>query len=140
MIDGTVVLLPTTDDHLMGLRGSFLNATFPTLDVLSAEGPAATAAARICAAITAETPNPPLTIVAFGSSAKLLPAIALAQRSAHRQVREYLLIEPALPAVSDAWPDAHVTVFSAVSQPQARLRGWTVLPLQSAEVWEPAEA
>ena len=81
-----------------GLRGRLLNATFPTLDVLSTDGPAATEAARICAAITADAPNPPLTIVAFGSSATLLPAIALAQRSAHRQVREYLLIEPALPA------------------------------------------
>ncbi|MDI1290382.1 MAG: hypothetical protein PSX37_10595 [bacterium] len=139
MIAGTVVLLPTTDDRLVGIRGLLLNAPFSVFNIVATYGPEATDAARICAAITAAAPNPPLTIVALGSSATLVPAVALAQRSAHRRVREYVLVEPDLPAVSDGWPDAHVTVFSDAEQNQARLRGWTIRPLDSLVEWAPTE-
>ncbi len=140
MISGTVVLLPTADDRLVGIRGLLLNAPFTVRNIIAADGPVATEAARICAAITAAAPDPPLTIVAFGSSAILMPAVALAQRSAHRRVREYVLVEPELPPVSDGWPDAHVTVFSDAEQNQARLRGWTILPLDSLGEWAPDES
>jgi hypothetical protein len=88
-------------------------------------------------------PAPPLTIVAAGEWARLLPAVALSQRSAHRRVAEYLLIDPVLPAVSDTWPDAPVTV--ATDDPesdasvQGRLRGWTVVMTDALQDWTPAD-
>jgi len=139
VIAGTVVLLPTADDRLVGIRGMLLDSPLSTCNVISTDGPRATEAARICAAITAAAPDPPLTIVAFGSTSTLVPAVALAQRSAHRRVREYVLIEPDLPPVSDGWPDAHVLVFSDGEQNQARLRGWTILPLDSIADWAPGD-
>lgn len=103
-------------------------------------GPAATLASRTCAAISALAPASPLVIVAFGSDALLLPAVALAQRAAHRRVVGYLLVEPALPPGSDTWPDAPVTVLGDSPDPQVRLRGWTSLPLSAAGQWLAAGA
>lgn len=65
--------------------------------------------------------------IARESAAGQLPAIALAQRTAHRRVAGYLLVEADAPASSDAWPDAPVVAFT--SDPNARplsLRGWPV--------------
>lgn len=91
-------------------------------------GPDSALAARLCAAITRLDPPPPLRIVAHGDLARLLPAIALSQRSTHRAVEHYLLVDPALPPVTDSWPDAPVTVVSDDEWVlmQARLRGWDV--------------
>lgn len=78
-------------------------------------------------------PRPPLRIVAHGDLALLLPAVALSQRSMHRAVEGYVLIDPVLPAVTDSWPDARVTVVTDDEWilTQARLRGW--------ELAEPAD-
>lgn len=91
-----------------------------------APGPDDALAARVCAAITLVDPRPPLAVVAAGSGALLLPAVARSQHSAHRRVVGYLLIDPELPAVTDVWPDAPVTVVSddEWAATQARLRGW----------------
>ena len=70
-------------------------------------------------------------VVAEGDLALLLPAVALSQRSAHRRVRDYVLIDPDLPPVSDGWPDAPVTVVTddveGLAARQGRLRGWRVI-------------
>jgi hypothetical protein len=112
-------------------------------DIDPVDGPESALPARICAAINLMAPAPPLTIVAAGEWARLLPAVALSQRSAHRRVAEYLLIDPVLPAVSDTWPDAPVTV--ATDDPesdasvQGRLRGWTVVMTDALQDWTPAD-
>jgi hypothetical protein len=96
-----------------------------------APGPDAALSARMCAAINLMSPAPPLVVVAHGSLAMLLPAIALSQRTAHRRVGAYVLIDPDLPPVTDSWPDAPVTVVtddtSGAASLQGRLRGWQVL-------------
>ena len=99
-------------------------------DIEPVPGPEEALVARLCAAINAGEPQPPLTIVAHGPWARHLPAVALAQRSSHRTVDRYVLIEPELPAVTDSWPDAPVTLVSDDDwlAMQGRLRGWDVLP------------
>jgi hypothetical protein len=100
-------------------------------DITPVDGPESALSARMCAAINLLEPSPPLVIVARGSHALLLPAIALSQRTAHRRVSEYVLIDPELPTVSDSWPDAPVTVVTDDTDGQAslqgRLRGWQLL-------------
>jgi hypothetical protein len=84
----------------------------------------------VCALINEVDPTPPLVIIAAGRAALALPAVARSQRAMHRRVLHYLLIDPELPQVSDAWPDARVTVAcDADSEASllARLRGWDVL-------------
>ena len=99
-------------------------------------GPDESLGARICASIRVLDPPAPLVIVAIGSGALHLPAVALAQRRAHKRVVGYLLIEPALPKVGDVWPDAPVFVVSSDdwTSTQARLRGWELL--ESVADWE----
>jgi hypothetical protein len=100
-------------------------------DITPVDGPESALSARMCAAINLLEPTPPLVIVAHGSEALLLPAIALSQRTAHRRVSAYVLIDPDLPTVSDGWPDAPVTVVTDDTDGQAslqgRLRGWQLL-------------
>ena len=98
-------------------------------DIEPAPGPDAALTARICAAVNLMGPLPPLTIVAHGPLARHLPAVALSQRSSHRPVERYVLIDPELPAVTDSWPDAPVTLVSADEWlvMQGRLRGWDVV-------------
>lgn len=83
-------------------------------------------AARICAEITRLEPEPPLLIIATGDLAALVPAVALAQRAARRQVLGYVLIDPVYPAVSESWPDARVHVLGTTQSDlrTAELRGW----------------
>jgi hypothetical protein len=97
-------------------------------DIEPVPGPDAALAARLCAAINARGPQPPLTIVAAGALARHLPAVALSQRSNHRTVERYVLVDPELPAVTDSWPDAPVTLVSDDDwlSMQGRLRGWDV--------------
>lgn len=101
-------------------------------DLEPVPGPEAALAARMCAAISALSPTPPLRIVAHGDLAQLLPAVALSQRSLHRPVDRYVLVDPTLPAVTDSWPDAPVTVVADDEWVvmQARLRGWELVDRQ----------
>jgi hypothetical protein len=111
-------------------------------DITPVDGPDSALPARLCASINLIDPAPPLAIVAHGDLALLLPAIALAQRSAHRRTAEYLLVDPVLPAATDAWPDAPVTVAcdpTSDASIQGRLRGWTVITLDEAPTWLPAD-
>lgn len=138
MASGTVVVLPSSEAQYSTMRGHLLNSAFAVRALVPVDGPPETEAARICGVIAADPPEQPLTIVAFGASALLVPAVALAQRSAHRLVRDYVLVDPTIPPVSDGWPDAHVTVFSDSDVGIARLRGWSVAPLSSLSSWRPA--
>ena len=105
-------------------------------------GPSDALAARVCAAISRLLPEPPLVIVAGNDAAQLLPSVARAQHSAHRRVVAYLLIDPDLPAVSDTWPDAPVTVVSRDewAMTQVRLRGWELLEAEQLDHWIAAAA
>ena len=133
----THLLLPPCDPRVVeGL------AHLPD-DVIAVEpvpGPDGSLGARICAAIRLLDPPAPLVIVAFGPGALHLPAVALAQRSAHKRVVGYLLIEPELPKVADVWPDAPVCVVSSDewTSTQVRLRGWE--QLESLSDWQPPVA
>lgn len=74
--------------------------------------------------------DPPaaMLLITIGSTAKLLPAIAFAQRTAHRAIAGYILINPELPPPAQDWPDAPVLVLSTdgsdITLRDARLRGW----------------
>lgn len=134
-----LVLAPDAAD---GLGAAPLAALDP-VPVHPVDGPEAALAARLCAAITALDPTAPLVIVVAGALARVLPAIALAQRSSHRRVAEYVLLDPVLPPVTDGWPDAPVTVVvddeTADASVQGRLRGWTVLTSSGFSAWVPAD-
>jgi hypothetical protein len=77
----------------------------------------------------------PLVVVAYGADARLLPAFALAQRSAHRSVVGYVIVDGDAPAPATDWPDAPVWWALTDDAPAdlvdksltARLRGFEVL-------------
>ena len=138
---GTVLVLPNDDPDDEYLLIEFLRAHPHARVVAPVPGPPAAIVARVCAAITAAEPSPPVVIVAAGASALMLPSVALSQRSLHRRVSEYVLVEPHLPPVTDAWPDAPMTV--ATDAPDdaalARLRGWSVIRHVDLATWRPRE-
>ncbi|MCW2901306.1 MAG: hypothetical protein JWO67_3571 [Streptosporangiaceae bacterium] len=78
-------------------------------------------------------PAHPLVLVAHGAAGPLLPAIAAAQRAAHRRVAGYLFIDAELPAAgAQDWPDAPCGYLHTSSEHdrearQARLRDWPVV-------------
>lgn len=131
---GSAVLLPqphAADPGMTDLRAGLLaalrddGASVVDIDLPSAD--AAPLSVRACAAILQADPAQPMLIVAIGAGASLLPAVALAQRSAHRAVAGYVLIEPDTDPSAQDWPDAPVLVVGAEGSPalhRARLRGW----------------
>lgn len=141
MASGTTVVLPSTDPSHASLRGALLNSAFPVLALTPVAGPPEALSARLCQAINAARPAPPLVVVAFGSAAAFLPAVGLSQRAAHRPVAEYVLVDAAVPAVTDSWPDARVSVYAtdlaADATAHARLRGWDVHPVAELPDWRP---
>ncbi len=82
---------------------------------------------------TAAVPGP-VVLVSHGRTSRLLPALALAQRAAHRQVRGYVLVDSPVPAPGQQWPDAPVWWNCTADAPEAvlkaeltaRLRGFRV--------------
>lgn len=139
---GSVVLLPqpgpadqdTPDpdvrtDLLAALRAA--GASVIDIDLPSAD--AAPLSVRTCAAILQAGPVSPMLVVAIGAGASLLPAVALAQRTAHRAVAGYVLVEPDSDPSAQDWPDAPVLVIGDDGGPalhRARLRGWDTLATQ----------
>ncbi|MBT2206729.1 hypothetical protein [Actinomadura sp. NEAU-AAG7] len=105
--------------------------------------------ARVSLIITASGPEVPLVLVAHGDAGPLLPAVALAQRAAHRMVGGYVFVDAALPRPQGAhdheqvpippdWPEApcgylrtHADRSASSGHDQAvrqaGLRGWTVV-------------
>lgn len=139
----TVLVLADDDPGAESTRDRFLSSHPDAIGVDPVPGPTGAQFARTCAAITLLRPVSPLVIVTVGRASLALPAVALAQRSAHRRTIEYLLIDPALPHVSDGWPDAPVTVVSddetSDASVQGRLRGWTVLTSAQSASWRPGD-
>jgi hypothetical protein len=123
----TVVVLP---DVAWTARHEVLDGIAGAVDV---RGSTAT---EVCGDLVRLQPDPPLVIVAYGSSCALLPAVALAQRTAHRRVSAYVLVDPLPPTSSDAWPDAPVTVVTDDAQIArlSALRGWSVSDLDVVTV------
>jgi len=112
---------------LMGSSSAPIEGASPVRPI-DGDAPLAT---RTCAAIAQLAPTPPLAVIAPGAAAELLPAIALAQRTAGRPILGYLLIDPpaaALRPSTEQWPDARVTVHSSDEGVRnlARLRGWDI--------------
>jgi hypothetical protein len=138
---GSVVLLPQPGPADQGPADQDLADRDARADLLSAlrdrgvsvidiDLPSADAAplsVRACAAILQAGPVSPMLVVAVGSGASLLPAVALAQRTAHRAVAGYVLIEPDSDPSAQDWPDAPVLVVGVeggAALHRARLRGW----------------
>jgi hypothetical protein len=82
----------------------------------------------VCARIHESAPEAPIVFVVSGNAVELLPNIALAQRTAHRAVAGYVLIDPAIGKPMQDWPDAPVLVITADErvQREASLRNWRV--------------
>lgn len=106
--------------------------------------------ARASLVISAAAPNPPLVLVGGGDAGPLLPAVAAAQRAAHRTVGGYVFLDAELPVprrftdhdhhghgalpVPADWPDAPCGYLSTRGERTppvrlARLRGWQVAAL-----------
>ena len=137
MSRGTVLLLTDDPGVLPVWEG------WERLRIRPADGPASTFPARVCAAINAAAPTGPLIAVARGEWATLLPAVSMSQRSNRRSIAEYVLVDPVIPPVTDAWPDAPVSLFATEANAAAArlgaLRGWRVRPLAELEAWSPAD-
>nr|WP_245627659.1 hypothetical protein [Actinomadura oligospora] len=66
--------------------------------------------ARASLIIAATAPDVPLVLVGHGSAGPLLPAIATAQRAAHRPVGGYVFVDASLPRAARAFQDhSHAT-------------------------------
>ena len=81
----------------------------------------------ICAQLHELDPLGPLVVLAPASSVDFLPAVALAQRAAHRRVAAYYLIDPHTDPTGPEWPDAPVYLIQLTGTTISRLpelRGW----------------
>ncbi|MFI0448158.1 hypothetical protein [Actinomadura sp. 6N118] len=105
--------------------------------------------ARASLIIAATAPTSPLVLIAYGAAGPLLPAVALAQRAAHRKVGGYVFIDAELPRpqrehdhedppapVPADWPDAPCGYLRTngaepdehrQAMREATLRGWPVV-------------
>lgn len=138
----TVLVLPGGDAAARTRLGSLVGGgQWRVLEVQPLDGPASALSVRVCAAIASLAPTAPVVVAAAGDGALLLPAVARAQRAAHRLVAEYLLVRPDVPPVTETWPDAPVTVVLDDAEDlltaTVRLRGWTLLV--GADPWQPRE-
>lgn len=138
-----MLLLPASDPTLAALRArtaTVLAAGSASGDVVLVDpvpGPDAAYPTRVCAALPLQGLAAPVTVVAYGEQALLLPAVARALRTRHVDVAEYVLVEPVPPAATDTWPDAPVRVFADRPDPVLGLRGWAVEPAAAAIDWRP---
>lgn len=144
MPEAHVVLLPDTTWDQAPLAaevvGHGVDAFVPVLSEIPDDLPPPLADARRVAMIAMwlndHAVPAPIVLVAHGDCARLLPALSLAQRSAHRLVTGYVILDPpATPAPSLEWPDAPVWWVATATAPQpvidgalsARLRGFHVM-------------
>ncbi|MQY04945.1 hypothetical protein [Actinomadura macrotermitis] len=100
MTPGTLVLLHAPLDTAAAwgdlpelLRSRGHDVVAPTV----AEGGGARYVARASLIIAATDPVAPLVLVGHGTAGPLLPAVALAQRAAHRKVGGYVFVDALLP-------------------------------------------
>lgn len=119
--------MPGTVLHIVD-EGSDRGAEFADITIHVPLVSSAPRSVIACALIHQLAPQAPLVIVTHGSLIELLPSIALAQRTAHRSIAGYVLIDPVMGAPTLDWPDAPVLVISddAKVQRDAALRSWRV--------------
>lgn len=128
MSTGSIIALPGGDFefHLAlgtavkGLGGKIFAIDLPPVSV-------APMSVLLCAHLHELDPPGPMVILAPASSIDYLPALALAQRTAHRRVAAYYLIDPQTDPTGPTWPDAPVYVAqqnSAATSKLPALRGW----------------
>jgi hypothetical protein len=153
VIVGTVLLCPELDGRppewaaavADRLTAAGLVAYAPELAPADPTDDARTAAAhwvgRLAIAIGVASPPPPLLLVLTGDCGSLAAAVGFSQRAARRAVGGYALVDAACPApggeVPD-WPDAPVSYLASpaaveLQVGQARLRGWRLVPLATAD-------
>jgi hypothetical protein len=133
----TLLLLVDSDGHSDATR-SFLQQHPDTVVVEPLAGES-DISVRTCAAINDLHPPSPVVLIAAGGAALLLPAVSRSQNASHRRISEYVLIDPELPVVTNAWPDARITVVcepTSEASLQARLRGWDVLSPGDLDRWQ----
>lgn len=128
MRTGSIIALPGADFVFHAALTSALQAVggqIFTIDLPPASP--APMSVLICARIHELGPAAPLVVVAPASSVQYLPALALAQRTAHRRIAAYYLIDPLTDPTGPEWPDAPVYVIrqtSAAATKLPELRGW----------------
>lgn len=134
----TVVVLPSDRSPVRGALVDELRAAgTPVLDVDIPEPGTAPWSVRTCAAIAADRPSTPLLIVALADGSGLVPAVALAQRTAHRAIAGYVLVDPDADPTAPDWPDARVLVIAQAGSDALRragLRGWDVVEASAPAV------
>lgn len=116
MPDSTVVILPVDYPDAAALQaelvGCGVSAYLPEIPRIGADVPERLADAKRVA-YTAIWLNEagvsgPIVCVARGEAARLLPGLGFAQRSAHRLVSGYVILDGPTPAPAQEWPDAPV--------------------------------
>ena len=125
---GTIIILPGGAEEF---RSNLMSEIFDLggLAVLIDIPPvsAAPMSVLICAQLHELDPLGPLVVLAPASSVDFLPAVALAQRAAHRRVAAYYLIDPHTDPTGPEWPDAPVYLIQLTGTTISRLpelRGW----------------
>ena len=125
---GTIIILPGGAEEF---RSNLMSEIFDLggLAVLIDIPPVSIApmSVLICAQIHELDPLGPLVVLAPTSSVDFLPAVALAQRTAHRRVAAYYLIDPHTDPTGPEWPDAPVYLIQLTGTTISRLpelRGW----------------
>ncbi|MSO27075.1 MAG: hypothetical protein EXQ60_03305 [Candidatus Nanopelagicales bacterium] len=137
MSAGTIIILPggaaefrsTLMRAIANLGGFAFSIDIPPVS-------AAPMSVLICAQLHEHDPLGPLVVLAPASSVDFLPAVALAQRTAHRRVAAYYLIDPLTDPTGPEWPDAPVYVTQQNSEAASKLpelRGWQELKLTGIE-------
>ncbi len=137
-VTGPTLLVLSAADGITSVARTFLDEHPSALVVQPVPGSSDTGV-RMCAAINDLRPSSPLVLVTAGDAALLLPSVARSQHAFHRRISEYVLLDPDLPVVTDAWPDARVTVVcepTTEASLQARLRGWDVLSPDELAQWQ----
>ena len=140
MTPGTLVLLgsPLPGALADELRTHGFHVVVPHPAQDPATGPRFVAGAAL--AIGAAAPQPPLVLIGHGPAGPLVPAVAAAQRAAHRLVGGYVFIDAELPTPAGDWPDAPCGYLS--TQPaddrarRATIRGWNVAETKIDELPE----
>jgi hypothetical protein len=124
------VILVSDDDLVVVLD-------VPVIEVSGLGDWVPTAAMRVVEVVEQGFITAPFVVVAVGDACVGIPAFAVSQRAARRQIAGYVFIEPVLPTVGASdWPDAPVTVVTCNESTahSARLRGWTVSSDAAADV------
>jgi hypothetical protein len=130
MTPGTLVLLGSPPPGVLAdaLRTHGLHVVVPHPAQDPASGPRFVAGAAL--AISAAAAQPPLVLIGHGPAGPLVPAVAAAQRAAHRLVGGYVFIDTELPTPAGDWPDAPCGYLSTQSADErlrrAAIRGWNV--------------